>query len=108
MTRIAHQIQKLRVENFQSLEDLAFVSGLNPAVLTRLENGDEAPTLEVLETVAMSLGVPLYRLFYDGGETPTLPHLLPRVSWQELLDEAPSPQSKIGRLWQYVSEVLHV
>jgi len=103
--RIAHQIRTLRVEQSLSVDDLALKGGFDPAALRRLENGEEAPTLEVIETLAAVLRVPLYRLFYDGDTPPPFPNLRPLVTMRELLRET-SQRSKIGRLCEYVYGVL--
>ena len=43
--------------------------------------------METLERFAAALDVPLYRLFYTGGDTPPTPNLTPRQTLEELADE---------------------
>jgi len=54
--------------------------------VSRVENGHTVPSVDTLVKMALALGVPLYRLFYDGGQPPTLSSLsalrtTSRVEW---------------------------
>ena len=50
-------------------------TGLLRCYISRVENGHTVPAIETLEKFARALEVPMYQLFYDGEEPPTLPNL---------------------------------
>ena len=50
------------------------------ATFPRLENGHTVPAIETLEKMARAFEVPMYQIFYDGEEPPTLPNLTKRQS----------------------------
>ncbi len=45
------------------------------------------PSVATLEMLAVAFEVPLYRLFYESEELPTLPKLAPRRTLEELAKE---------------------
>lgn len=47
-------------------------TGLKRCYISRIENGHTIPSLATLERMARALQVPLYQLFYDGEQPPTL------------------------------------
>ena len=52
--------------------------------MLHLTNGHTVPSLETLERFAAVLDVPLYQLFYSGGEAPPTPSLTPRQTLEEM------------------------
>jgi len=58
-------------------------TGLLRCYVSRVENGHTVPNVETLEKFARALEVPMYQLFYDGEEPPTLPSLPKRKSANE-------------------------
>jgi transcriptional regulator with XRE-family HTH domain len=44
-------------------------TGLLRCYISRVENGHTVPAIETLEKFARAMEVPLYQLFYEGGET---------------------------------------
>jgi transcriptional regulator with XRE-family HTH domain len=60
--------------------DIEKRTGLLRCYISRVENGHTVPTIETLEKIARALEVPLYQLFYDGQEPPSLPNLLKQKS----------------------------
>lgn len=67
-TLVGLNIRKLRVERGISQERLAFDSGVDRSYLGGLERGEHNPTVDVLERLASTLGVPLRALFADFAE----------------------------------------
>jgi transcriptional regulator with XRE-family HTH domain len=67
---IGPRIRQLREEQGLSQTQVEEKSGILRTVLSRIENGHSVPTLETLERIAATLGVPLYRFFYTGKGTP--------------------------------------
>jgi ribosome-binding protein aMBF1 (putative translation factor) len=55
--QIAHRLKEARGRLELSLADLSLKTGIDPAVLARLENGEQPnPTMETLARVATALG----------------------------------------------------
>jgi transcriptional regulator with XRE-family HTH domain len=75
---IGERIRDLREMKHLSQGDIEKRSSLIRFYVSRVENGHTVPTVETLEKFARALEVPLYQLFYDGKESPKLPHLLRR------------------------------
>ena len=114
---ISTRLRKLREEKNLSQGDIERRTGLLRCYISRVENGHTVPSLGTLEKLAAALEIPLFHLFYDGEEPPTLPHLSGRLSAEEVLrdDESESDQkflrkfkSIIGRIAEHDREfVLH-
>ena len=94
---IAKRIRGFREQKCLSLDDLAARAGLPASVISRLEDGREIPTCEVLERLAEALAVPVFLLFYSDEQLPLTPHLTPRPRLRELAEE-PWQSSKPERL----------
>lgn len=84
---IGMRIRQLRAQKGLSQGDIERVTGLLRCYTSRVENGHTVPSLETLERFAAALGVPLYQLFYSGGETDPTPHLSPRKSLEDQAEE---------------------
>jgi len=82
---IGVRLRKLREEKNLSQGDIEDRTGLLRCYISRVENGHTVPSLGTLEKLAAALEIPLYQLFYDGAEPPTLPHLTGRPSAEEML-----------------------
>ncbi len=69
---IAFNIRRIRVVNDISQERLAFDAGVDRSYLGSVERGEANPTIDMLDRLAETLGVPLIQLFaeYEGGSTP--------------------------------------
>jgi transcriptional regulator with XRE-family HTH domain len=67
---IGHRIRSIREEKSLSQGDIQSRTGLLRCYVSRVENGHTIPSLETLEKFARALGTPLYRLFYEGLDTP--------------------------------------
>ncbi|MGF6770882.1 transcriptional regulator with XRE-family HTH domain [Paraburkholderia sp. GAS199] len=60
--RIAQRLRSLRAERNWSLDDLARLSGVSRATLSRLENAAVSPTASVLGKLCVAYGLPMSRL----------------------------------------------
>ncbi|WGS53207.1 XRE family transcriptional regulator [Paraburkholderia sp. D15] len=60
--RIAERLRALRAERNWSLDDLAALSGVSRATLSRLENAAVSPTASVLGKLCVAYGLPMSRL----------------------------------------------
>lgn len=60
---VAWNLRRNRVRQNLSQEKLAFDSGIDRSYLGGLERGEENPTVDLLDRIAKTLGVPLAELF---------------------------------------------
>jgi transcriptional regulator with XRE-family HTH domain len=81
---IGERLRALREEKKLSQGDIEKKTGLLRCYISRVENRHTVPAVETLEKFARALEVPMYRLFYDGEEPPTLPNLLKRKSADDI------------------------
>jgi transcriptional regulator with XRE-family HTH domain len=72
---IGDRLRSIREEKNLSQGDIQSRTGLLRCYVSRVENGHTVPSLETIEKFARALGTPVYRLFYDGEESPKLPKL---------------------------------
>jgi transcriptional regulator with XRE-family HTH domain len=87
---IGQRIRHLRELKNLSQGDVQERTGLIRCYTSRIENGHTVPSVETLEKFARALGVPLYRLFYDGAQPPksfALPKVQKAREWGEDGDE---------------------
>ena len=70
---IGDRLRCLREEKKLSQGDLQKRTGLTRGYISRVENGHIVPAIENLEKMTRAMDVPLYQLFYDGGEEPPKP-----------------------------------
>ena len=82
---IGDRLRALREEKKYSQGDIEKKTGLLRCYVSRVENGHTVPAVETLEKFARALEVPMYQLFYDGGEPPKLPNLLKRKSADDIV-----------------------
>jgi transcriptional regulator with XRE-family HTH domain len=81
---IGERLRALReVKNF-SQGDIEKKTGLLRCYVSRVENGHTVPAVETLEKFAHALEVPMYELFYDGEEPPSLTNLPKRKSADDI------------------------
>jgi transcriptional regulator with XRE-family HTH domain len=90
---IAARIRQVRIENLLTREELARKAGLSRSLLASFENGLAVPTLEMFDSLAEAMGVPLARLFYGEREATMTPRLTPRLTLQQLAGEPSRPAS---------------
>jgi transcriptional regulator with XRE-family HTH domain len=67
---IGDRIRSIREEKELSQGDIQSRTGLLRCYVSRVENGHTIPSIETLEKFARALGTPLYRLFYEGVDSP--------------------------------------
>lgn len=72
---IGDRLRELREQKSMSQGEIERETGLLRCYISRVENGYTVPSLETLEKFAHALKIPLYRLFYDPEEPPTMPKL---------------------------------
>jgi transcriptional regulator with XRE-family HTH domain len=65
---IGVRLKEIREAKKLSQGDIERISGLKRCYVSRVENGHTVPAVETLEKMARALGVPIYRLFYEGDE----------------------------------------
>jgi transcriptional regulator with XRE-family HTH domain len=85
--RMAVRIQRIRLGCSMTLEDVEAKTGLTESLMARLEKGREVPTLEMLDTLAGALNVPVHMFFFDTPKPESTPRLTPRVAFKELTEE---------------------
>jgi transcriptional regulator with XRE-family HTH domain len=76
---IGGRLRILRKEKNLGLADIEKRTGLLRPYISRVENGHIVPSIKTLEKFTRALGVPLYQIFYDGEQPPTLLGLLTRT-----------------------------
>ena len=64
---IARNVRRIRVAKGISQERLAFNSGIDRSYVGGIEREVENPTVDLLDRLADTLGVPLAELFAEGG-----------------------------------------
>ncbi|EKT52917.1 helix-turn-helix domain-containing protein [Providencia burhodogranariea] len=62
-TKIGQKVRLLRQARHLSLNELARLSGISKAALSKLESGDSNPRIDTLESIAIALRFPLSDLF---------------------------------------------
>src|SRR6202162_108571 len=81
---IGDRLRSLRGEKKLSQGDVEKRTGLLRPYISRVENGHTVPAVETLEKFARALEVPMYQLFYEGGEPPELSNLPKRKSADDI------------------------
>lgn len=82
--RIAARLRALRAERQWSLEDLARLSGVSRATLSRLEKADVSATAQQLGRLCAAFGLPLSRLMLMiEGEFPPLMPQAAQPIWRD-------------------------
>jgi transcriptional regulator with XRE-family HTH domain len=62
---VGRNIRRIRVSQAMPQERLAYDAGVDRSYLGGMERGEENPTVDVLERIAVTLAVPLRELFAD-------------------------------------------
>jgi transcriptional regulator with XRE-family HTH domain len=87
--RIATRIRQVRLKQMLSLDELSVKANLSRAILAKIENGQEIPSIEMVDRLAEAMGVRVVGLFYDELNSPATPWLTPRLSLQQLENGSP-------------------
>jgi transcriptional regulator with XRE-family HTH domain len=82
---ICDRLRELQEERKLSRDDIEKKTGLLRCYVSRVENGHTVPNVDTLEKLARALEVPMYKLLYDGEESPKLPNLLKRKTADDIL-----------------------
>ena len=69
---IGDRLKQIRELKEMSQGDIEKKTGLIRCYISRCENGHTVPSIATLEKFAHALEVPMYALFYDGEEPPTI------------------------------------
>ena len=69
---LGYRLKALREQKNLSQGDVEKRTGLLRCYISRVENGHTVPALATLEKIARAMEVPLYQLFYEGEQPPTL------------------------------------
>ncbi len=93
---IGDQLRALREQQKLSQGDIEKRTGLLRCYVSRVENGHTVPSIETLEKWARALNVPLYRIFYEGKNSPPP---------QPLKTEKPGLWGSEGKDAQYLDEL---
>jgi transcriptional regulator with XRE-family HTH domain len=93
--RMAARIRRIRLQRSVSLEEVNAKTGLSKSFMARVEKGREVPTLEMLDTVAEALDVPIHVFFYDIAESKAAPRLTPPPGLKKLAEERRRPATPI-------------
>lgn len=80
---IGERLKALRESKAMSQGQIEKRAGLLRVYVSRVENGHTVPAIETLEKFARALEVPMYQLFYDGGEpsAPTVAKVRVDSAW---------------------------
>jgi transcriptional regulator with XRE-family HTH domain len=81
---IGERLRIMREEKGFSQGEIEKRTGLLRCYVSRVENGHTIPSIETLEKLARALEIPLYQLFYDGENPPTLPNLPKRKTAEDV------------------------
>lgn len=73
---VGDHVRQLRKQKKLSQGDIESRTGLLRCYISRVENGYTVPSIQTLEKIARAFDVPLYQLFYEGNEKPSLPVFL--------------------------------
>lgn len=65
---VGRNVRRVRVAKGVSQERLAFDSGVDRSYLGGMERGEENPTVDVLDRLAVTLAVPLREFFVEDAD----------------------------------------
>jgi transcriptional regulator with XRE-family HTH domain len=100
---IGLRLKEIREDKKLSEGDIERISGLKRCYVSRVENGHTVPAVETLEKLARALGVPMYRLFYEGEELPAPPQQ--RLGEQKIWGNSGKPRRYLTQLAQALQEM---
>jgi transcriptional regulator with XRE-family HTH domain len=82
---IGERLRTLREKKHFSQGEIERRSGMLRCYISRVEHGHTVPAVETLQKFARAFEIPMYQLFYDGGEPPQLPNLQRRKAADGIL-----------------------
>lgn len=95
---VGGRIRNYRTKLGLSQEKLAELSGCHPTYIGQLERGEKNATLESIEKVAISLNIPLSRLFENLGVAETAERNIPLECYEFLLTKSKNEQEQIFKI----------
>ncbi len=101
---IGQKLREIREAKNMSQVAISDATGLVQPYVSRVENGQTIPGLEMLEKWACALKIPLYQLLYDGDEPPQ-PLKLSGQNHRELWGSSGRQTHELKRLRQYLSKM---
>lgn len=63
--QIGKQVRKYRQSNGLSVRQFAELCGISPALVSQIENNHANPSLNILNALSKTIGIPLYMLFAE-------------------------------------------
>jgi len=102
---IGPRLKQLREEKKFSQGDIEKRTGLLRCYVSRVENGHTVPTIETLEKWARALEMPLYKIMYDGDETPRPRKLFQEKADQKLWGNSKKEQADLNKLSQCLAKM---
>jgi transcriptional regulator with XRE-family HTH domain len=67
---IGDRLKTIRESKGMSQGDIEKRTGLLRCYISRVENEHSVPAIDTLEKLTRAMEIPMYQLFYDGGEKP--------------------------------------
>ncbi len=95
---IGQRIRNYRTQLGLSQEKLAELSGCHPTYIGQLERGEKNATIESVEKVAVSLKIPLSKLFENLGDNKTEMRNIPLECYEFLLTKNKEEQEQIIKI----------
>ena len=103
---IGDRLRQLRESKSLSQGDIEKRTGLLRSYISRVENGHTVPAIETVGKLARALEIPLYQLFYEGEEPPTLPNLLKRKTADDIIwGSSGKPATYLHKLRKCLSRI---
>jgi transcriptional regulator with XRE-family HTH domain len=102
---IGQRLRELRESKNLSQGDIEQRTGLFRCYTSRVENGHTVPSVATLEKYARALGIPLYKLFYEGEESPKKPKLPPAEKAEPLWGTSGKEWPELRRLAKALSRM---
>jgi transcriptional regulator with XRE-family HTH domain len=96
---IGDRLRTIRKTKQLTQGDIEERTGLSRAYVSRVEQGDAIPNLDIVEMWARALQVPMHQLFYDKEELAALLHLPNRLTSDDIVldnsrEQAAQPAGK--------------
>ena len=95
---IGQRIRNIRLNNGLSQEKLAELSGCHPTYIGQLERGEKNATIESIEKIAVSLNVPMSKLFENLGGADNGERDIPLECYEFLSAKTPEEQEHLFRI----------
>ena len=102
MNHLGDNIKRIRKTAGISQQELADMSGVSKAQISRLENGEQSnPQINTIVSIASNLGVSIEEIIY-GDKTESFPYL--EKALKELPSEDQDALKKLIKVWILMSQ----